>query len=84
MLKITDKEYRAQMGFGFVPPHNPGEYPQSMGNAQEQALQTEKFQQNQVLFRKFSAVGGALKEQIVTTLEPVLLSSLVDQLTGFG
>ena len=32
-----------------------------MGNAQEKALGTEKFRQNQVLFRKYTAVDEALK-----------------------
>ena len=33
-----------------------------MGNAQEQALVPEKFQQNQALFRKYTAVDGAFKK----------------------
>ena len=53
-----------------------------MGSAQEQALGTEKFRQNQVLFRKYTAVDGFLKDHIVTAVEPFLLSPLVDQLTG--
>ena len=57
-----------QTGFSFVPPHNPDNYPQSTGIAQEQALGTENFQQNQALFRKYTAVNGALKKQIVTLL----------------
>ena len=36
-----------------------------------------------MLFRKYTVVEGALKNQIVTALEPVFLSPLVDQLTGF-
>ena len=55
-----------------------------MGSAQEQALITEKFRQNQALFRKYTAVDGASKKQIVNAVEPVFLSPLVDQLTGFG
>ena len=55
-----------------------------MGSAQEQALRTEKFQQNQALFLKYSAVDGAFINQIVIAVEPVFLSSLVDQLAGFG
>ena len=82
-MTMTAADYRAQTGFAFVPPHNPGDYPQSMGNAQEQALRTEKFGQNQALFHKYISVERALKRQIVTAVEPVLLSSLVDQLTGF-
>ena len=54
-----------------------------MGTAQEQALRNEKFQQNQALIRKYTAVGGALKTYIVTVVEPVLLSPLVDQITKF-
>ena len=64
--------------------HNPGDYPQSMGKSQEQALGTENFRQNQALFRKNTAVDGALKNQVVATVEPVFISPLVDQLTGFG
>ena len=71
-LTMTAKEYREQTRFAFVPPHNPGNYPQSMGNAQRQALGTEQFRKNQAMSRKYTAVG----------VEPVLLSPLVDQLTG--
>ena len=35
------------------------------------------------MFRKYTAVDGAFKNQIITSVEPVLLSPLVDQLTGF-
>ena len=82
-LTITAEEYRTQKGFTSVPPHNPGNYPQSMGNAQEQALGTEKFRKNQALFRKCTAVDEALKNQIVVVVEQVFLSTLVDYLTGF-
>ena len=81
---MTAKEYMEQTGFTFVPSHNPSNYPQSIGTAQEQALENEKFWQNQDLFRKYTSVDGALKKQIVTEVGPVFLSSLVDQLTGFG
>ena len=83
-LTMTAKEYTEQTEFAFVPPNNPGDYPQSMGSAQEQALGTEKFQKNQALFRKYTAMDGAFKKKIVTEVEPVFLSPLVDQLTGFG
>ena len=82
-LKITSKEYKTQTGFAFIPLHNHGGYPQSMGNSQEQALRTEKFRQNQALFLKYTPMDGAFKKQIVTAVEPVFLSSLVEQLTGF-
>ena len=55
-----------------------------MGSAQEQALGTEKFRQNQALFRKYTAVDGALEKNIVTAVEQLFLSPRVDQLTGFG
>ena len=67
-----------------MPPHNPVNYPQSMRNAQEKYLGTEKFRQNQALFRKYTALYRAFKNQIVTAVEPVLLFPLVYQLTGFG
>ena len=57
-LMMTASEYRIQTGFVFVPLHNPGGYPQSTGNA-------KKFRQNQVFFRKYIAMDGALKKQIV-------------------
>ena len=81
---MTYKEYRAQTGFAFVPPHNPGDYPKEIGNVQEQAFGTEKIRQNQALFQKYTAVYGAFKNQIVMAVEPVLVSPLVDQTTGFG
>ena len=59
-LAITAGEYRAHTGFFFVTPHNPGNYPHSMGNTQEQALGTENFRQNQSLFRKYTSVEGDL------------------------
>ena len=42
-LIMTDEEYRSQTGFAFLPTHNPGDYPKIMGDAQDQALGTEKF-----------------------------------------
>ena len=63
-------------------PQNPRNYAPTTGKAQDQALGTEKFHQNQELFRKYTSVDGALKKQIITAVEPVLLSALVDQLTG--
>ena len=39
-LMMTDKEYMEQTGFAFFAPQNPGDYPQSMGSTQEQALGT--------------------------------------------
>ena len=54
-----------------------------MGSAQEQALGTEKFEQNQALFRKYTAVNEALTKEIVMAVEPVFLSPLVDKLTCF-
>ena len=61
-LNMTAKNYNTQTGFVFVPPHNPVDYPQSMGNAQEKALGTENSRQTQALFRKYIAVDGASKK----------------------
>ena len=84
VLMITAEEYMEHSVFMFVLLHNIGDYSQSMGSAQEQALRTENFRRNQAIFRKYTAVDGALKKQIFTAVEPVFLSPLVDQLTGFG
>ena len=81
---MTSEDCPAQTGFAFVLPQNPGDYPPTMGNAQDQALVTEKFQQNQALLRKYTAVDRASKNKIIAEVEPVFLSPLVDQLTGFG
>ena len=48
-----------------------------MESAQEQALGTVKFRQ------KYTVVNGAMKKHIVTVVEPVFLSPLLDPLTGF-
>ena len=69
-LKITSEYYAAQTGLTFVPPHNLGDCPPTIVNAQYQAL-----------FRKYTAVDGAFKKQIITAVEPVFLFSLVDQIT---
>ena len=80
-LTITSKYYAPHTGFVFVPPHNPGNFPPTMGNAQYQALVTKKFRQNQAMFLKYTAIDGALKKQIIVAVGPVFLSPLVDQLT---
>ena len=36
------------------------------------------------MFRKYTSVDRVLKNKIVTVVEPVFLSPLVDQITGFG
>ena len=55
-----------------------------MRNIQEQALRTIFFWQNQALFRKYIVVERSRNKQIVAAVQPVFLSILVDQLTGFG
>ena len=55
-----------------------------MDTTQYQALGTKRFQNNQALFKIYTAVDGALKKKIVTTVQPVFLYPLVDQLKGFG
>ena len=51
-----------QTGYAFVPPQNLGKYPPTMGTTQEQALRTKRFRQNQVLFRRYTAVDGSIKK----------------------
>ena len=60
-LIMTREDYTSQMVFPFVLPHNPGNYPPTAGNSQDQALGTEKFRQNQAMFCKYTAVDGDLK-----------------------
>ena len=67
-LKMASKEYAAQTGFAFVPPHKPVNYPPTMGYTQYQALGTEKLQKNQALFQKYTSVGGALKNKMITAV----------------
>ena len=55
-----------------------------MGTAQEQVLGTEKFLQNQALFRKYTAMDGAIKNQIIAVVEPLFQYPLVYHLTVFG
>ena len=52
-----------------------------MGTTQDQALVTEWIQQNQALFSRCTTVDGALKHHIITAIQPVFFSPLVDQLT---
>ena len=82
-LTMRAKDYMEHRGFAFLLPHNPGNIPQSIGSVQEQVLGTEKFQKNQALFWKYTAVDGVLKKQIVMGVESLLLSPLVYHLTGF-
>ena len=82
-ITMISKEYTERSVYAFVPPHNRGDYSPKMGATQEQALETENFGQNQALFRRYAAVDGNVKNQIVTAVEPVFLSPLVDQFTVF-
>ena len=72
----------AQKGYTFVPLHNPGDYPPTMGTAQYQALRTKRFRKNQELFRRYTAKDRNLKNQILTAVQPVFLYPLVDQFIG--
>ena len=54
-----------------------------MDPAQEQALVTESFRKNKSLLQFCTAVDGEIKKQIFTAVNPVFLSPLKDQLTGF-
>ena len=80
---MTAENYIEQTGYSFVPLHNPGNYSPTLWILQEKALGTEQFWQKQERFRRCTAVDWAPKNQIVTAVQPVLLSPLVDQLMGF-
>ena len=73
-----------QKGYEFVSLQNSGNYPPTIGTAQDQALRTEKFQQNQALCRIYTAVDGEIKNKIIILMEPVFLYPLLYQLTRFG
>ena len=61
-VTMKSEEYMAHTGFAFVMSYNLGNYPTTNGNGIEQALRTDEFQQNQVLFQKYTAVDQALKK----------------------
>ena len=42
VITMTDDYYMSHTGYVFVPPHNPGDYPPTMGTVQEQAIETKK------------------------------------------
>ena len=42
-LTTTADEFMEQTSYAFVPPHNPGNFPLTVGTAQEKALGTERF-----------------------------------------
>ena len=83
-LTMTSKDYASQTGFLFVMLHNPGDYPHTMVNAQDQALGTENSRKNQGMFRKYTAVDVSFKKKTITAVQPFFLSPLVVQITGFG
>ena len=83
-LTMTAEEYLSQMGQALVPTHNPGDYPPVMGTAQKKALGPKRFRQNQSLFRRYTTVDGAIKNQIFTAMQPLFLYPLMHQLKGFG
>ena len=70
ILTMSSEEYMEQTGYAFVLPHNPGDYPPTMGTAQNQALITESFRQNQALFIRYTTAYRALK---------IILSRLCNQ-----
>ena len=63
-LTTIAEEYMAQTVYMFVPPNNPDNFPPIMGNAQEKVLGTERFKKNQSLFRRYTALEGALKNRL--------------------
>ena len=54
-----------------------------MNTTQDQALRNERLQKNKALFRRYTAVYVVILKQIVMLVQPVLMSPLMDKLTGF-
>ena len=82
-LIMNVEDYLAQTGHAFLPPHNPSDYPPTMGSAQEQALGTKRLRKNQALFWHCTAIVGIIKKQTVMAVQQVFLSPIMDQLRGF-
>ena len=72
-ITMKAEDYLYQTGHAFVPLHNPGNYPTETGTIQEQVTGTKSLRKNQALFRCCTAIGGAIKKQIVTELQHVLM-----------
>ena len=83
-LTMTADEYMSHTGCAFATPHNPVNEPPTMGTAQDQALRTKRFQQNQAIFRRCTTVEREVQKQIVMTVQSVFLYQLVDDSTSFG
>ena len=75
--------YLEQTGHAFVSPHNPGEYPPTLGTTQENPLGTDRLCKKQALFKWYTAVDREIKKQIITTVEPVFMYTIKDILKGF-
>ena len=84
VLTMNVGDYLEQIVHMFVPPYNPGNYPLTIGTAQEKLIGNKRFEQNQALFRRYTAIDGAIKNKNVTAVQPVLLYPLPYQSTGFG
>ena len=61
VLNMTAEDYLEQMVYTFLPSHNRGYYPPKLWTAIEQALGTERLQQNQALYQRCTAVDRAIK-----------------------
>ena len=83
-LKMAAEDYLTQTCHMFFPLHNlDGKMPKT-GNTKEQKLRKGIFRKNQALFRRYIVIDRAIKEQPITLVEPVLISPIKDQQTGFG
>ena len=77
------EDYLAQTVHALFPPHNPVDFSPKMGTAQEQALGNERFGENQALFRRCTAIDGAIKKLIGTVVQQFFLLLIMDNMTGF-
>ena len=54
-----------------------------MRDAQDQTIGTERFQVNQALFCRYTTLDIQINKQLITAMEPIFMSLIKDQLTGF-
>ena len=83
-LTMTAKEYTEQMGYSFVPPHNPVNLRTNVSNRSRASAQKRKVLTKPSAIQKINRRGRIPKNRIIAAVQPVFLSPLVDQLTVFG
>ena len=86
-LTLTAGEYAARTGHAFLAPTNPGAFPPhpALGATAEQiALQLRRFKQEQLIYKTYTNVADALKNQLANAVDEVYLKEIDDDLIGFA